>query len=259
MHFMHVISLALAGAMASPAPADAGYANLHKRAQERNHDSIQPIASKWAQDAVGRALKQYQPSLLSVEGCWAFPAVDQDGNWSGGLEPSGGKTGGCSRSTGQTYARGAWHREKFGMMYCWYFPKDQTDSPIPRGHRHDWECAIVWISNPDQPQLQGISTSAHGGWKRWDKVNPWNIRGDAFKVKYFQDIKIVGTHSLDITGDDGGGFAPLIQYELLPAAARNSLNTVDWKSATFMMKDPLFRKNLEAAYPFAKNGPCKQC
>lgn len=53
--------------------------------------------------------------------------------------------------------------------------------------------------------------------------------------------------------------APLIQYELLPAAAQKSLNTVNWDSATFMMKDPPFRKNPKATYPFAKNGPCKKC
>lgn len=147
------------------------------------------------------------------------------------------------------------------MMYCWYFPKDQSSLQLPkvRGHRHDWECAVVWINNPEFPRLQGVSTTAHGGWKRWDVVNAWNVKGDAFKFKYFQDVAVAGTHSLDITGDEGGGISPLVQYETLPAAARDSLNSVNWGSANFIMKDPSFRTNLEAAYPFAKNGPCQQC
>lgn len=261
MKFNALLSLLTAtGVFASPVPADLDErATLQKRASEINHDAVQWIPGAVSNDAAGRAMARFQPTLMSVAGCWAFPAVDKDGNWSGGLSPSGSKTGGCSSSMGQTYVRGAWHREKYGMMYCWYFPKDQTDFPLNPGHRHDWECAIVWISNPADPKAQGISTSAHGGWKRWDVVNPWNIDGSAFKVKYFQDTKVFGTHALDITGDSGGGKSPLIQYELLPGPARNSLNNVNWGSANFIMKDPSFRSNLEAAYPFAKNGPCRQC
>jgi necrosis inducing protein (NPP1) len=79
------------------------------------------------------------------------------------------------------------------------------------------------------------STSAHGGWKRWDVVNPWNIDGSAFKVKYFQDTKVFGTHALDIPDDSGGGKSPRNQYELLPGPARNSPNNVNWGSANFIL------------------------
>lgn len=80
---------------------------------------------------------------------------------SGGLNPTGGSSDGCSSSTGQVYSRSGTYNGKFAIMYAWYWPKDEPSDGI--GHRHDWESAVVWLSaQSTSASLVGAAASAHG-------------------------------------------------------------------------------------------------
>lgn len=67
------------------------------------------------------------------------PAHDRAGYW----DHWGG--GHRARSVGQVYARHMNFRSKGlkGVIYSYYFAKDQPHPFIKRGHRHDWEDVIV--------------------------------------------------------------------------------------------------------------------
>ncbi|MCM5689485.1 NPP1 family protein, partial [Sinorhizobium meliloti] len=85
-------------------------------------------------DGTSGLLKAFQPSLTVIRGCVPFPAVDADGNVSGGLKPSGMASGGCSRSPGQIYVRAGEYNGQCAVMYSWFFPKDQNQTwPLKGG------------------------------------------------------------------------------------------------------------------------------
>ncbi|MCY7797762.1 NPP1 family protein, partial [Bacillus spizizenii] len=70
-----------------------------------------------------KAEKKFQPYLKVYSGCVPFPAVDAQGNTSGGLQPTGAPEGGCSKHTGQVYSRSTWYNGMWAIMYSWYFSK----------------------------------------------------------------------------------------------------------------------------------------
>lgn len=61
-----------------------------------------------------KAAKRFQPYLKVYSGCVPFPAVDAQGNTSGGLQPTGAPEGGCSKHTGQVYSRSTWYKWRVG-------------------------------------------------------------------------------------------------------------------------------------------------
>jgi len=190
------------------------------------------------------AAKKFQPTLKVTTGCVPFPAVDAQGNTSGGLATSGGSSSGCSSSTGQAYSRAAWYNNVYAIMYSWYMPKDSPSSGL--GHRHDWEAAVVWIDNPAaaNPQILSISYSQHGDFINTAPTSS-NTNGTHPKIEYKSIWPI--NHSLFITSTVGG-YQPLIDWEDLTPAARNALNSTDFGSANVPMKDGNFTNNLEKAW-----------
>jgi len=188
--------------------------------------------------------KQFQPTLKVTTGCVPFPAVDADGNTSGGLAPSGGSSSSCSSSTGQVYSRAAWYNGVYAIMYAWYMPKDSPSSGL--GHRHDWEAAVVWIDNPaaTNPQILSISYSQHGDFYNVAPTSS-NTNGTHPKIEYKSTWPI--NHALYITNTTGG-YQPLIDWSDLTPAARNALNTTDFGSANVPMKDSNFMNNLANAW-----------
>lgn len=109
----------------------------------------------------------FQPSI-SVDrekGCDVFAAIHASKPYvaSGGLDTGGHRNGQCSRSPGkaQVYVRHRTFREHavIGIMYSYYFPKDQN--VWGGGHRHDWEDVIVWVHYNWFEKL-GTSVSGHG-------------------------------------------------------------------------------------------------
>lgn len=138
---------------------------------------------------------------------------------------------------GQVYSRSRDYNGMHAIMYSWYMPKDQN---IDR-HTHDWENVIVWLSSKDNPEIKGISYSAHSGYERiqFKVVDLWS--GDRPKVAYYAVLK---NHALEGTTEKGGE-QPLIAWHALTPAARFTLTNYDFGDANVPFKATNFLKNLE--------------
>lgn len=233
--------------------------------QQIPHSSVRPIVGTQYSSASER---RWQPLLTLNRACHPYPAVDSWGNWSGGLNPSGGIDSGCSDgSKGQIYVRGHWlgtpGSGKCAVMYSWYFPKDQGGWGGVLGHRHDWEAVILWINaggctpTGSTGSLYAVSYSQHGHW-----VTRYGARGAAnysngvssgghVKVVYQTGFLGAGTHAMGPT-DQQGGMQALVDYGFLwqykPDAARG-LSSVNWGAANFPLKDSNFYRALGEARP----------
>ncbi|KAI0477061.1 NPP1-domain-containing protein [Xylariaceae sp. FL0804] len=204
-----------------------------------DHDAVVGFA-----EAGSATTLQYKPFLKVVNGCVPFPAVDAEGNTSGGLNPSGAAEGDCSSSLGQVYARATqYSNETYAIMYSWYMPKDEPSTGI--GHRHDWECSVVWLSsNSTTATIQALSTSAHGD---LDTITSGiSLDGTRPFVKYQSYWPI--DHALFPT-DVEGGEQPLIEWEYMTEAARDALTNTDWGSANVPFLDSSFMSNLDDGAP----------
>jgi hypothetical protein len=104
---------------------------------------------------------------FDTDSCYPSPAVSRTGKQNGGLKASGPITGQC-RGREQLTNSNTYYRKKCMSkesvtycvhMYALYFMKDQSGRYPPRGHRHDWEFALLWTSNGE---LTHASYSAHG-------------------------------------------------------------------------------------------------
>ncbi|MDQ0172861.1 NPP1 family protein [Paenibacillus tundrae] len=213
-------------------------------AAEINHDQVTGFQEVVPATVTQKAAKKFQPYLKVFHGCVPFPAVNQQGDTSAGLQTSGASNGQCNSSSGQIYSRSAWHNGVWAIMYAWYFPKD---SPSPGlGHRHDWEGIVVWLDNPAaaNPQVLSIAYSGHG---RFTNVTPnsSNMKGNNPLISYNSTWPL--NHELGITGVVGGT-QPLIGWDDLTPAARDALNTTDFGSANVPMNDHNFTNNLNKAW-----------
>ncbi|KAF2150629.1 NPP1-domain-containing protein [Myriangium duriaei CBS 260.36] len=189
---------------------------------------------------LGTLYLRFQPHLYVQNGCVPFPAVDAAGNTGGGLAPTGSSNGGCSSSPGQVYARAGTHNGRYGIMYAWYMPKDEPSDGI--GHRHDWECAVVWLSgSTGSPSITGVSASAHGGFQF--NSSP-NLTGTSPLIRYYSQWPL--DHQMGYTSTVGGE-QPLVAWESLTDAARTALTNTDFGSANVPFKDANFASNLEKA------------
>ncbi|RKF21160.1 necrosis-inducing protein [Altericroceibacterium spongiae] len=198
------------------------------------HDTVQPLSA-----AAQEYLFKFQPELKVEDGCVPFPAVDADGNSSGGLRPSGARNGDCASSVGQVYVRAHHYDSLCAVMYAWYFPKDQ----VRDGHRHDWENVVVWLSAcSETANIVAVSYSAHGGYT--STTSP-PLDGFHSKVKYYTNG--ITHHQLGST-DSEGTEQPLIHWEKLPDVARDALIDTDFGAGNVPMKDSNFFKNIEKAY-----------
>ncbi|KAL6366292.1 hypothetical protein LRP88_00040 [Fusarium phalaenopsidis] len=202
------------------------------------HDSIGPALPKTQGGKIGNAMER----KVAI----AFPCFVSNSVGSGGLQDSGNPSAGCrDRNKGQTYVRGAWHKGKFGLMYAWYFPKDQPNAGnVVGGNRHDWENVVVWIDNPDNanPRIAGFAVSGHGDYSR--TTNP--IReGDKVKVEYFTQLGL--NHALQMSNTRGDTHW-LLQWESMDARSRNTLQNANFGKANVPFKDGNFFNNLDKAF-----------
>ncbi|RGP76167.1 necrosis inducing [Fusarium sporotrichioides] len=205
-----------------------------------SHDAVVGFPETVPSGTAGSLYLKYKPFVKTFNGCVSFPAVDAQGNTSGGLATSGSSESGCSKSTGQVYARGGSYNGRYAIMYSWYMPKD---SPSPGlGHRHDWENAVIWLSSQStSASVVGMSVSQHGGYER---RSSGTFSGNSPLVGY---TAIWPTnHQMTFT-DTKGGQQPLIAWESLPAAARTALTNTDFGSANVPFKDGAFESNLGKA------------
>lgn len=189
--------------------------------------------------------RTFLPYLKVFSGCVPFPAVDAAGNTSGGLKPEGTESSGCTKSTGQIYVRSDTYNNDCAVMYSWYFPKDQNaDGPGNKGHRHDWEDAVVWLSScATDAKILAVSYSAHG---KYDKQTSPHLDGKHPLIGYQQDPFPLD-HSL-VNTTEKGGTQPAVTWEGLTDAARKALNDTDFGKADVPFKDANFKANLKKAY-----------
>ncbi|CCF37348.1 necrosis inducing protein [Colletotrichum higginsianum] len=216
------------------------------RRGEVGHDKLSPSPQKVQDNAVGEAIARFNPLLHVAHGCQPYTAVDDAGNTSGGLKPTGSSNGGCKdTSKGQTYARGAWHNGKYAIMYAWYFPKDMPNDGVPVGsHRHDWESLVVWLNNASvaNPEILGGAASGHGDFK--PTTNPQR-EGDSLKIEYF--TQGILNHELQFTATTGRTY-PVLDWDAMSATMQSALNDADFGDANVPFKDENFVENLEEAF-----------
>lgn len=222
-----------------------------KRVEEIAHDAVKPFPENAGEKDVGKLVMKYKPFLKVIDGCVPFPAVNAQGQTSGGLQDTGSMNGGCSKSTGQVYARIGAAGNRLAVMYAWYFPKDMTlDGGGSTGHRHDWEEIVVFVQFDLNFALKGISYSGHG--KYPDKVpksrldsGKW-LDGSRPKVEYSRPGLV--THRVSPTNEKGGT-QPVIEYEKLTKAAKDGLRDMNWKDAVCPFCDAdTFQRKLDLAW-----------
>ncbi|OJJ55523.1 hypothetical protein ASPSYDRAFT_60470 [Aspergillus sydowii CBS 593.65] len=213
-----------------------------------DHDAVVGFDETVPDSTIGQQYLAYQPYLYVQNGCVPFPAVDADGNTSGGLQPSGEPSSDCDSSTGQVYARstmsdGLVSTYGAAIMYAWYMPKDSPSTGL--GHRNDWEGVVVWLSDESGTTADNIAAvcpSAHGEWNC--DTDGFTLDGTRPLIKYSSTWPV--NHQLDLT-DQVGGTQPLIAWESLPDVARQALQDADFGDATVPLKDDTFGGNLESA------------
>ncbi|KAL4914374.1 necrosis inducing protein-domain-containing protein [Aspergillus aurantiobrunneus] len=212
------------------------------------HDQVVGFEQTVPDGTIGEQYLAYQPYLYVEGGCVPFPAVDAEGNTSGGLQPSGSPSGDCDSSSDQVYARstmadGSTDTYGAGIMYSWYFPKDSPSTGL--GHRHEWEGVIVWLSDASSTAADNIAAvcpSAHG---EWNCDTSGFTLSDTHPLIEYSSVWPVN-HQMGLT-DQVGGTQPLIAWESLPQAASEGLENADFGDATVPFKDATFGGNLESA------------
>ncbi|KAJ8059319.1 hypothetical protein OCU04_012280 [Sclerotinia nivalis] len=236
------LSLLAAAAAVRGAPIEG---NTIEARAKINHDSIIPWPENVPGGALGNTLKRFEPFLHIAHGCQPYSAVDGEGNYSGGLEATGNVSAGCRDQTkGQTYVRGGWSGGRYGIIYAWYFPKDQPIAgDVIGGHRNDWEHIVVWVNNPEvaNPVLIGAAASGHGDLKK--TTNPQR-NGDRLKVEYFTSL--LKNHELQFT-DTLGRDLPMMWYDFFPKDTKEILEKPVFGDAICPINDVNFAENLRKA------------
>lgn len=214
-----------------------------------SHDQVAPFTQPDPVTISEKAAVKFKPQLHISNGCHPYPAVNEAGDTGGGLSNTGAPSGKCngSRLGSQVYGRSGWHSDVWAIMYAWYFPKDMASFDL--GHRHDWEHAVIWIDNPDvaEPKIIGVAASSHSGYAKTTTVPAGSLNGTSVLLNYESVWPL--DHELSLT-KKGGEYQPLIMWDQLTDAARNSLSSTDFGSALMPMTDFWFSGKLDKAWPF---------
>lgn len=238
---LFTLALALAIKATSAAPLESSAASILEARDVIAHDAVTPFPETVQQGGFADVINKFKPFLHIAHGCQSYPAVDADGNTSGGLQDTGSATGGCrDTSRGQTYVRAKAYGDKTAIMYAWYMPKDMPNSGVSTGaHRHDWENVVVFADASGN--LVSAGASGHGEYK---KTTTPQSEGDRVKVEYFTNFPT--NHELQFT-DTLGNDLPLVDWDAIPQAARDGLAAADFGKATVPFKDDTIDGNLDKA------------
>uniref|UniRef100_H3GAZ2 Necrosis inducing-like protein NPP1 type n=1 Tax=Phytophthora ramorum TaxID=164328 RepID=H3GAZ2_PHYRM len=213
-----------------------------------SHDQVVPFTQPTPTTTEQTAGIKFKPQIHISNGCHPYPAVDEAGNTSGGLKPTGSSSAGCKGSGygSQIYGRITTYEGVYALMYSWYFPKDSPVTGL--GHRHDWEHVVVWVDDItlDSPSIIAVSPSAHSGYNIYYPPESNTIDGYSAKVDYSSSWVVVN-HALDSTSDSGES-QDLIMWDQLTDAARTALENTDFGDANVPMKDGNFLTKLGNAY-----------
>ncbi|OWY98970.1 hypothetical protein PHMEG_00030122 [Phytophthora megakarya] len=185
-----------------------------------------------------KAAIKFRPKLKIVNGCHAYPAVNEDGQVSEWLKKADatGKVCGGSKLGTQVYGRSAWFGRVWAIMYAWYFP-DVTP---------DWEHVIVWTNNPNvtnQVILAVTTSDSTGGYASQVPPDASMIEGKSVKVSY-------NNNALESTTELGDS-QNLILWHQLTADAQEALNDdQSFGGVQVPVNDDYFLLNLGKAWPF---------
>ncbi|MDX0617693.1 necrosis-inducing protein [Sinorhizobium medicae] len=211
-----------------------------RAAEVIDHDKV-----KGFPDSTSGLLKTFQPYLKVFEGCVPFPAVDAAGNVSGGLKPSGmWPHDGCSRNRGQIYVRAGEYQGECGVMYSWFFPKEQNpDWPHKNGSRYNWEHVVVWLTSCDsEAQVNAVSYWSYG---RYSITTHPHMDGTHPLVAYRRTLP--GEHLTPADTRYRGGKQPAVSWSGLTEEARQTLDTYDFGMGVPFNSNN-FESNLAGAY-----------
>jgi hypothetical protein len=189
-----------------------------------------------------------------TDSCYPAAAVDPAGNLNGGLKPTGPVTGQCRGGHldhANTYSRAKCNNGWCGIIYASYFEKDEASPGI--GHRHDWECMVVWVAQgANTPSY--LSASRHGGFST-HPIADVPMSGQRVMAVYHKDG--VSTHAFrfakwgETAENDTGAWHQenLLAWDNLAPGVRNVLNGSDWGDANFPLQDSKFNDTLNKAKP----------
>ncbi|KAG1689946.1 NLP effector protein 1 [Phytophthora capsici] len=211
-----------------------------------DHDQVVPFAQPTPTTTLQTLAVQYKPQIYIANGCHPYPAVDEDGNTSGGLKPTGSQSAGCKGSGygSQIYGRAVEYEGVYAFMYSWYMPKDETLPGL--GHRHDWEACVVWLDSLENPNVVALSASYHSTYLTYYPPDSGYLDGNSAKIEYSTSWVILD-HSLSATSTSGET-QDLIMWDQLTDAARTALEDTDFGDANVPFKDANFETKLANAY-----------
>jgi hypothetical protein len=209
--------------------------SIKEKRTDISHDQVVGFNTAYPNTTEGELMALYWPFLDIVDGCESYPAVDEQGNTSGGLSPTGTASGDCSDSTGQVYARAEAYGDYYAIMYSWFMPKDEpneVESWFGSGHRYDWENVVLVLSEESlDASVVGVAASYHGDYvacvgSDCDEY----LNGSNLLIRYYSAYDVLD-HSLGFTSTVGSQ-QPLIAWGNLTTAAQEGLTDKDWGGKT---------------------------
>ncbi|KAG7383155.1 hypothetical protein PHYBOEH_010076 [Phytophthora boehmeriae] len=213
-----------------------------------DHDQVVPFVQPTPNTTVQQVAVKFKPQIYINNGCYPYPAVDEDGNTSGGLAPTGSESAGCKGSGygSQIYGRAVEYEGVYAFMYSWYMPKDETLPGL--GHRHDWEACVVWLDDITlaEPIIVALSASYHSTYLTYNPLDSDYLDGKSAKIEYSTSWVILD-HSLSATST-AGETQDLIMWDQLTDAARTALEDTDFGDANVPFKEANFDTKLVSAY-----------
>jgi hypothetical protein len=222
------------------------------------HNSITPQQS----NKLNPRIQNARPHFSFDDGCFSYPAADQQGNVNGGLKP-GGKSGGECRDSRfvQTYARETILDPKVfpgastAVMYAQYFPKDQGNRSSAteflgkkfigkHGHIHDWEEVVVFLNNKGEAIKAAVSS--HGGYQAINRNqgNFWD--GNRVKVSY--GTGNLKNNSFRPSTKTANGSPPILDWAAMSPAMQNGITTTNWGKASPKIINGTFQKKVTEAW-----------
>jgi hypothetical protein len=215
-----------------------------------SHNSIGALQSNKLNPRINNA----RPHFSFDDGCFSYPAADQQGNVNGGLKP-GGKSGGDCRDSRfvQTYARETILDPKVfpgastAVMYAQYFPKDQGNRPgifgRIEGHRHDWEEVVVFLNKNGQAIKAAVSSHSNYLAINRNQGEFWD--GNRVKVSYGSVIK---NNSFRPSTKLSSGSPPIVDWATMTPAMRNGITTTNWGDASPKIINGTFQSKVTEAW-----------
>lgn len=156
----------------------------------------------------------FNPFFRVRSGCESHPAVDETGALSDGLDPVLGQL--CSPSFGQAYTRSAAYKDKYAVMFAYYFPQEVT-SP-GKGLKSVWLHLIIWLSSVEAKAADAIAYRSYGRYVFDLKPDPTTTRYHV--IKDGGELK----HDADMTGN----LHPLVDWDYMDSVPKNALASANF-------------------------------